>query len=124
MDPGFFRWIQACIESLWIAPLVNGRAAYFLQASKGLRQGCLISPLLYDIQASVLIFQLERCRLQQDLMGIRKTRGVKDINHVQFVVDTLLLGRVSTFTVRSFKMELGYYKESSSSQINYMKIQM
>ena len=76
------------------------------------------------IQTSVLIFQLEQCRLQQDLMGIRITRGVKDINHVQFVVDTLLLGRVSTFTVRSFKMELGYYKESSSSQINYMKIQM
>ena len=49
----FVAWVKACISKPWIAPLVNGRATPFFQASRGLRQGCSLSPLLYAIQASV-----------------------------------------------------------------------
>ena len=56
----FIKWVQACISNPWIAPLVNGRAVGFFQASRGLRQGCPLSPLLYAIQASVLSFQLSQ----------------------------------------------------------------
>jgi len=70
----FISWIKACISKPWIAPLINGRAASFFQASRGLRQGCSLSPLLYAIQASVLSFQLENVRLKQDLLGIRMAR--------------------------------------------------
>ena len=59
--PYFIRWIQACIKSPWISPLVNGQAANLFQASRGLRQGFLLSPLLYVIQASVLSFHLNIC---------------------------------------------------------------
>jgi hypothetical protein len=34
--PAFVNWIKACIGSPWIAPLVNGRATKFFQASIGL----------------------------------------------------------------------------------------
>ena len=60
--PEFISWVKACISKPWIALLVNGRAAPFFQASRGLRQGCSLSPLLYAIQASVLSFQLEYAR--------------------------------------------------------------
>ena len=55
-------WIKGCICSPWIAPLVNGRPTNFFQASRGLRQGCPLSPLLYAIQASVFSFQLNNCQ--------------------------------------------------------------
>ena len=54
--PQLVSWVRACISGPWIAPLVNGRLANFFHASRGLRQGCPLSPLLYVIQASVLIF--------------------------------------------------------------------
>ena len=54
--PQLVNWIKACISEPWIAPLVNGRLANFFQASRGLRQGFPLSPLLYVIQASVLSF--------------------------------------------------------------------
>jgi hypothetical protein len=55
----FINWIKAYICSPWIAPLVNDQETKFFQASRGVRQGCPISLLLYAIQASVLIFQLD-----------------------------------------------------------------
>ena len=96
----------------------------FFQASRGLRQGYTLSPLLYAIQASALSFQLEQWRIQQELIGIKISRGVKDINHAQFVDDMLLLGGASTIIARKFKQQLYLYKESFGSQINYMKSQI
>ena len=55
----FITWVKACIGSPCISPLVNSHAVGFFQASRGLRQSFPLSPLLYDIQASVLSFQLD-----------------------------------------------------------------
>eukprot|EP00253_Pinus_taeda_P034834 PITA_34834 len=117
----FINWLKACIASPWIAPLVNGRSTDFFNASRGLRQGCPLSPLLYSIQASVLSFQLDYCQQVQTLPGLRMVHNVKDINHAQFVDDTLLLGGASIISARYFKKELDIYKEASGSKINYLK---
>ena len=52
----FISWIKGYIGDPWIAPLVNGRPTSFFKASRGLRQGCPLCPLLYTIQASMLSF--------------------------------------------------------------------
>jgi hypothetical protein len=36
-DTTFISWIDACISSPWIAPLINGRPTPFFKASRGLR---------------------------------------------------------------------------------------
>ena len=78
---GFIRWIQSCINSPWITPLVNGRATGFFQSSRGLRQGFPLSLLLYAIQAFVLSFQLDQSQLHINLIGLCIAKGVKDISH-------------------------------------------
>jgi len=118
---GFICWIKACVRSPWIAPLVNGRTAEFFKASRGLRQGCPLSPLLYTIQASVLSFQLDHSQQLQSLLGLRMVTGVKEINHAQFVDDTLLLGGASVTSARNFKREMEVYNGVSGSKINLMK---
>jgi hypothetical protein len=100
---------------------VNGRATKFFQASRGLRQGCPLSPLLYAIQASVLSFQLDHCQTHNNLHGLRIAPGVKDINHAQFVDDTLLMGGASLQTTRKFKNELVAYTEISGNVISLTK---
>lgn len=120
-SPAITKWIKACIAFPWIAPLVNGRPADFFQASRGLRQGCPLSPLLYAIQASVLSFQLDHNLHSQILPGLRMVHQVKDINHAQFADDTLLLGGASIISANSFKKELDSYREVSGSKINYSK---
>eukprot|EP00253_Pinus_taeda_P010228 PITA_10228 len=104
-----------------IAPLVNGRSTNFFQASRGLRQGCPLSPLLYSIQASVLSFQLDHNQQNHTLPGLRTTHKAKDINHAQFADDTLLLGGASLCSARHFKREVDIYRSISGSKINYRK---
>jgi hypothetical protein len=115
--PAFVNWIKACIGSSWIAPLVNGRVTKFFQDSIGLRQGCPLSPLLYGIHASLLSFQLEHDQNHNNFHGLRIAPGVKDINHAQFVDDTLLMGGANLQTTRKFKNELVAYIEISGSVI-------
>jgi ribonuclease HI/exonuclease III len=117
----FIGWIKACIAAPWIAPLINGRPTKFFQASRGLRQGCPMSPMLYVIQAAVLSYQFQSCLLNRSLPGIRITSSTKELSHAQFADDTLLLGAASTKTASSFKTELDIYTNCSGSEINYNK---
>ena len=114
-------WVEACISSPWIAPLVNGRPTQFFKASRGLRQCCPLSSMLYAIQASVLSFQLERALRLRMLSGLNITPGVKNINHAQLADDPLLLGIANTNTTSKFKKELDAYSEASGSEINLRK---
>lgn len=99
----FIKWIWACISEPWIAPLVNGRATKFFKASRGLRQWCLLSPLLFVIQASALNFLLNKKMQDQDINGLCIARGVKNINHALFADDTLLLGPAMLTSASKFK---------------------
>jgi ribonuclease HI/exonuclease III len=120
-DESFVNWIRACINSPWIAPMVNGRATRFFKASRGLRQGCPLSPLLYAIQAAVLSYQLEHARTTSNLKGLQIAHGVKEINHAQFADDTLLLGGASSLVAKKFKDELDAYTSVSGSEISLGK---
>jgi len=116
--PKFITWIKACISEPWIAPLVNGRATDFFKASRGLRQWCHLSPLLFILQASVLSFLLNKKQADQEIMGISIVRGVKSINHALFADDTLLLGAASLPLAKKFKEVLDVYCEDSGSNLN------
>jgi hypothetical protein len=120
-DQSFVNWIRAYIGFPWIAPMVNGRVMNFFKASRGLRLGCPLSPLLYAIQASVLSYQLENSRIRSNLQGLKITQGVKEINHTQFADDTLLLGGASLLVAKRFKEELDAYVAVSGSEISQAK---
>jgi hypothetical protein len=88
----FISWITACISNPWISPLINGRSTPYFQATRGLRQGFPLSPLLYVIMEETLNRILEQERISKNIPGLKITRGVKIINNSQFADDTLLLG--------------------------------
>ena len=80
--------------------------------------------MLYAIQASVLRIQLEQARRDQELSGVRMARGTKDIKHVLFVDDTILLEDASQIIARRIKNELDRYCQASRSKLNLRKSQI
>ena len=101
----FVNLIKACIEKPWIAPLVNGRPTNYFQASRGIRQGCPLSPFLYILMADSLSRKIAVEKKVGTVLGIRIIKGIGPINHTLFADNSLLLGE-------------GFHKDSQSSQWN------
>lgn len=117
----FSNWIKACISNPWISPLLNGRPTNFFKASRGLRQGCPLSPFLYILLADCLSWKLEEERRTRKLPGLLIARGVKEINHYQFADDTLLLGAAAIRTANRFQKVLSSFLTASGDKLNTSK---
>eukprot|EP00253_Pinus_taeda_P031914 PITA_31914 len=117
----FTRRIMECISTNWTAPLINGRPGIAFKSSRGLRQGCLLSPFLYIIMAETLSLHLENKRRRKEITGIDIVRGSKGINHSLFADDTLLIGGASSLMARRFKETLDLFLQASGGKLNHNK---
>ena len=98
----FVNLIKACRDRPWIAPLVNGRPSDFFQASRGLHQGCPLSPFLYILMEETLSRKLKVEKEASYIPGIKIERGVEPVNHALFADDSLLLGGASLKIAHAF----------------------
>jgi hypothetical protein len=71
--------------------------------------------------AESLSRKLEQERLEGSIQGINITRGVREINHSQFVDDTLLRGATSTIIAKRFKKVLDSFLNASRGKVNNAK---
>jgi hypothetical protein len=55
----FISSIRSCIDTPWIYPLINGWPSQFFNATRGIHQGCPLSPFLYILLADPLGWNLE-----------------------------------------------------------------
>jgi ribonuclease HI/exonuclease III len=120
-DPEFVKLIKACTHGPWIAPLVNGRPTNFFKATRGLRQGCPLSPFLYILMADTLSRKMEQEMLIGAAPGLRITKNLKPINHALFADDSLLLGGASNRVAKAFKGTLQAYCKVSGALISDRK---
>lgn len=66
----FTSRIMECISHNWTAPLINGRPCNAFKSSRGLRQGCPLSPFLYIIMAETLSLHLENKHKVKEITGV------------------------------------------------------
>ena len=93
----------------------------FFKGSRGLRQGCPMSPFLYILMAETLSRKLIVDKEVGIILGIRIAKGVDPINHALFANDSLLLGGASLNISQDFFDTLLKYCLSSGALINKAK---
>eukprot|EP00253_Pinus_taeda_P021304 PITA_21304 len=120
-NSSFINTIAACISGPWISPLINGRPCEAFQSSRGLRQGCPLSPYLFILMAESFSKALDHNRRVGLITDIKFGNGVKNINHSQFADDTLLIGGASTTIARRFKTLLDQYMDYLGGAVNFQK---
>eukprot|EP00253_Pinus_taeda_P007045 PITA_07045 len=117
----FTSRVMECISYNWTAPLINGRPCNTFQSSRGLRQGCPLSPFLYIIMAETLSLHLENKRKLKEIIGVEIVRGTKGINLSLFANDTLLIGGASSLMAKRFKNILDLFLQASGGKLNNKK---
>eukprot|EP00253_Pinus_taeda_P010908 PITA_10908 len=121
ISSNFISIINGCISNPWTAPLINGRPNKYFRSSRGLRQGCPLSPFLYIIMAETLSTHLDQLRNNKEIPGICIEKGIKEINHSLFTDDTLLIGGASSLMARRFKRILDAFLSASGGKLNNRK---
>ena len=81
---GFIRWIMSFITKVSFSLLINGAASPFSHAERGLRQGFLLSPLLFLLVDEGLSRAFREAKSHGSLKGIQISQ-VLHLTHLLFV---------------------------------------
>eukprot|EP01018_Ginkgo_biloba_P018081 Gb_04379 [translate_table: standard] len=82
--------------------LINGSTSPFFKPTRGLRQGCPLSPYLFLLVVEGLSRAIKEAKSQRILQGIKVGRG-ESITHLLFVDDVLLFCSSSVHKGQSMK---------------------
>jgi len=91
-DRYFIELVSACIEWPTFSVIINCEAFGNFQSSRGIRQGCPLSPYLFIIEINELICRLQDVVTTGAISGIRLTPQTPPIHSLLFADDVLICG--------------------------------
>ncbi|KAL4355431.1 hypothetical protein GQ457_06G037310 [Hibiscus cannabinus] len=116
-------WIFKCILSATISVLANGVPSDRFEISRGLRQGCSLSPMLFNIVGEALNRLLSKAVESGLFSGfvIGKGDGQTMVSHLQFADDLMIFCEASLEQVLNVKRVLRVFELASGLQLNLKK---
>ncbi|CAB78489.1 reverse transcriptase like protein [Arabidopsis thaliana] len=86
----FVHWIMLCVTTASFSVQVNGELAGYFNSSRGLRQGCSLSPYLFVIVMDVLSKKLDRAAGLRKFGYHPKCKNL-GLTHLSFADDIMVL---------------------------------
>ncbi|KAG0500607.1 hypothetical protein HPP92_000679 [Vanilla planifolia] len=118
--PLWCDWITACIQSPSFGVLVNGVRLPWVQAHRGLRQGCPLSPYLYVIASEFLSALMHEYETKQ-LLGFRPGQHAPMVSHLLYADDVLIYGHATRKAARSIRSVTQRFSKAAGLLINFSK---
>lgn len=122
--PKWIKWISSIFESIRIAILVNGSSTNEFPPSRGLRQGDLLSPFLFNIVGQILHLLLHNAKEQGKFKGINIGDNNSTFTHLQFADDTPLFINGDDHSIESVKRILPIFQFLSGLKFNFYKSEL
>ena len=115
--PSFRKWIGLMYSCVYSKVIVNGHLTEAFPVSRGVRQGCPLSPLLY-----VLVAETMACRVRADnhIDGFPLPCSSKHVKISQYADDTTILVR-SDFSIKALFELFEGYERASGARLNMQK---
>uniref|UniRef100_A0A8R7UQZ0 Reverse transcriptase domain-containing protein n=1 Tax=Triticum urartu TaxID=4572 RepID=A0A8R7UQZ0_TRIUA len=91
----FINLIYACMAIPTFSVIINGQSYGRFQSSRGIRQGCPLSPYLFVLAINELSISLQEAMLADHLSGIILGTGCPPIHSLMFADDLLICGQAT-----------------------------
>lgn len=120
-DEHWIGWILRVVQGGKVAVNLNGELGNYFRSFKSLRQGDLMSPLLFNLIADALSEILNTAKEKGLLTGLLPKIVEGGLTHLQYADDTILFVQNSEQDIINLKFLLFCYEEISGMKINYSK---
>ena len=91
MDLETFNWIMGYVQSVSFAVLINGSPSNFFRSSRGLGQGCPLSPFLFLLIVDDLSIIIHQYEMEGSYKGVMVTNS-EELSQILFVDDVIMMG--------------------------------
>ena len=121
------RWIRTCISAVQFSLLFNGSPADFFGSLRGLRQGNLLSPLLFLVMMEVFSKMIKRVEGAGLLRGFKadgRQGGGVYVSHLLFANDTILFCEANEEQILHVRMLLLCFQAVTGLKVNTLKSKM
>jgi hypothetical protein len=120
-DPKWCQWIKNFIEKGSVGIRVNNKIGHYFQTKKGLRQGDLLSPILFNIVADMLAILIARAKEDGQVSGLIPHLVDGGVSILQYADDTIILIEHDIEKALSMKLVLCIFEQLSGLKINFHK---
>lgn len=100
---------------------INGTPSEYFRTYKGLRQGDLLSPLLFNLVSDTLATMLDRARMAGEIKGLASNLIEGGLTHLQYADDTIIFLDLDDDSISNAKFILYCFENMSGLRINYQK---
>nr|XP_027060692.1 uncharacterized protein LOC113687227 [Coffea arabica] len=119
-----YRFILLILNNLshsWFSVLVNGSPKGFFQASRGIKQGDPLSPLLFILASEALSRGLNAQVEGGRVVPYATPRGCVQVTHLSFADDIIIFSRGDRRSVGNLVRFLNLYQNASGQRISNHK---
>lgn len=120
-DPLWVSWIMQLARGGQSTVNINGDPGPFFQNSRGVRQGDLISPLLFNLVVDVLAVILDGARKVGHIRNVSPEIREGGFTHLQYADGTLIIIQDDPVRLTNLKKLLRCFESMSGLKINFDK---
>ena len=113
------KWVKVCYTDISSQCSYNGWSTALFKITRGVRQGCPLSPYLFILAAEILAIYI---RINPDIEGIQISNNVSKIS--QYADDAALSLLYSAKTIANVKQTFDSIEIISGLRVNYDKTQI
>lgn len=116
----FVTWIMRCIDTAAFSVSINEELEGFFTSSRGIRQGCSLSPYLYVIVSNVLSKLLNKAVVDGNIGNHPQCEEVQ-LSHLSFADDIVVFTDGTPASLQGTLGVFGKFAHMSGLQINVSK---